>query len=82
VDDQELLRRIEINPKVLVGKPIVQGTRLSVQHVVGLLAHGATVEEILQDHPRLTREDIQACLLFAAKTVEDSTFVPIALATT
>jgi uncharacterized protein (DUF433 family)/predicted nuclease of predicted toxin-antitoxin system len=81
MDDQELLKRIELNPEVLVGKPIVRETRLSVQYIVGLLAHGATVEEILQDHPRLAREDIQACLLFAAETVGDNTFVPLTTGT-
>lgn len=77
MDDHELLKRIELNPKVLVGKPVIRGTRLSVQYIVGLLAHGATFEEILQEYHRLTREDIQACLLFAAKALEDSPFLPL-----
>lgn len=64
---QRLLDRIEINPKVLAGKPVVKGTRLSVQFIVGLLGQGITMEEILQEYYRLTKEDILACLVFASK---------------
>jgi uncharacterized protein (DUF433 family) len=63
---QILLDRIEINPKVLAGKPVVKGTRLSVQFIVGLLGQGTTMDEILQEYHRLTKEDILACLVFAS----------------
>jgi uncharacterized protein (DUF433 family) len=49
----------------MVGKPVIRGTRLTVQYILGLLAHGATIEEILQEYEGLTREDILACLQFA-----------------
>ena len=61
-----LLDRIVINPRVMVGKPIIRGTRLTVEYILNLLAHGATEAEILAEYAGLTRADIQACLLFAA----------------
>ena len=60
-----LLTRIIVDPKIMVGKPIIRGTRLTVQHVLGLLAQGMTAEDIMQEHPNLKREDIFACLIFA-----------------
>lgn len=48
--DQELLRRIATNPKVMVGKPVIGGTRLSVEYILNLLAHGTTVAEILEEY--------------------------------
>ena len=48
--DQELLQRITLNPKVMAGKPIIQGTRLTVEYILNLLAHGATTEEILAEY--------------------------------
>lgn len=57
--------RIEINPKIMVGKPVVRGTRLTVEWVIGLLAGGWTNERILENYPQLTRDDIQACLAYA-----------------
>jgi uncharacterized protein (DUF433 family) len=61
-----LLDRIVINPRVMVGKPIVRGTRLTVEYILNLMAHGATESEILAEYNGLTRADLQACLLFAA----------------
>lgn len=69
--------RIEINPKVLNGKPVIKGTRLSVQFILGLLAQGMTQEEILVEYYRLSPEDIRACLEFAAQTIEDNLFYPL-----
>lgn len=75
--DTQLLERITVNPAVMVGKPIIKGTRLTVEYIVGLLAHGATKEEILDEYNGLTAEDIYACLLFAAKALEDTLFMPL-----
>ena len=75
--DEELLARITINPKVMVGKPVIKGTRLTVDYVLNLLAHGATAAEITQEYEGLTEEDIQACFLFATKALEDTSFVPL-----
>jgi uncharacterized protein (DUF433 family) len=79
--DQELLQRIAVNPKVLVGKPVIKGTRLTVEYVLNLLAHGATVEEIINEYKGLTQEDIQACILFATRFMENTTFMPLAVET-
>jgi uncharacterized protein (DUF433 family) len=65
----KLLERITINPKVMVGKPVIKGTRLTVQYILGLLAHGTTGDEILQEYEGLTREDIMAYLLFANEQI-------------
>ena len=77
--DQELLVRITVNPKVMVGKPVIRGTRLTVEYILNLLAHGATVTEIVSEYKGLTKEDIQACILFATKSLENMTFMPLAV---
>jgi len=78
MDRNKLLERIVINPKVMVGKSVIRGTRLTVQYILGLLAHGATVNEILREYEGLTRKDILACLLFATKALESTNFPPVA----
>jgi len=75
--DQELLNRITINPKVVVGKPVIRGTRLTVEFILNLLAHGATIEEILKEYQGLKAEDVRACILFATKSLEDTVFMPL-----
>jgi uncharacterized protein (DUF433 family) len=77
--DQQLLERIALDPKVMVGKPVVKGTRLTVEYILNLLAHGATVAEILDEYDGLTHKDIRACLLFATKCLEDTAFMPLAV---
>jgi uncharacterized protein (DUF433 family) len=74
-----LLQRIITDAKTLSGKPIVRGTRLSVEFVLGLLASGASYQEILEEYNGLTQEDILACLLFATKSLETTTFMPLSL---
>jgi uncharacterized protein (DUF433 family) len=59
--------RIVVDQKILVGKPIIKGTRIAVEFVVDLLARGWTVEEILKEYDHLTREDIRACLAYASE---------------
>ena len=61
--DQMLLERIQVDSEILTGKPVIRGTRLSVDYILGLLAHGASIDEILNEYKGLVREDIQACLL-------------------
>ena len=75
--DQLLLERIALDPKVMVGKPVVKGTRLTVEYILNLLAHGATDADILDEYDGLTHEDIRACLLFATKSLEDTAFMPL-----
>jgi uncharacterized protein (DUF433 family) len=67
--DQELLQRVVLDPKGMVGKPVVRGTRLTVEHILNLLAHGASDAEILGEYKHVTKEDIQACLLFASRSL-------------
>ena len=76
--EEQLLDRITLDPKVMVGKLVIRGTRLTVEYILNLLAHGATEAEILQEYQGLTREDIQACLLFATKSLQDTSFMPLA----
>ena len=67
--DRELLDRITANPEIYGGKPIIRGRRMAVEHVLGMLAAGSTVETLLEYYPWMEREDIQACLLYAARVV-------------
>ena len=75
--DQQLLDRITLNPKVMAGKPVIKGTRLTVEYILNLLAHGASLEEILEEYKGLTPEEIQACLLFATRSLENTSFMPL-----
>ena len=77
MQDRDLLQRITLNPDVMAGKPIIQGTRLTVEYILNLLAHGATTAEILAEYQGLEVEDIQACFLFATKSLGDTAFMPL-----
>lgn len=74
----ELNSRIVIDPAILVGKPIVRGTRISVQQVLGHLADGWTADEIVEEYPSLTLNDIAACLGYARDLVAEEVIVPSA----
>ncbi len=65
------------NPAVMMGKPVIAGTRITVELVLERLAAGETVEQILEAHPRLTREAIQAALTFAAEALRADVIYPI-----
>ncbi len=67
--EDQLLQRIEVNPHIFSGKPIVRGMRIAVEHILGMLAAGDTPEKILEEYSFLEPEDIQACLLFAYKSM-------------
>jgi uncharacterized protein (DUF433 family) len=75
--NQDLLERITINPDVIVGKPIIKGTRLTVDFILNLLADGITIPEILGEYEGLVVEDIRACLLFASYYLENPSFVSL-----
>lgn len=64
--EEQLLARITLYRKVMAGKPVIRGTRLTVEYILNLLGHGATEAEILEEYDGLSREDIQACLLFVS----------------
>jgi uncharacterized protein (DUF433 family) len=67
--EKQLRERITLNHEVMVGKPAIRGTRLTVAYILNLLAHGATETEILQEYEGLAPEDIQARLFFPAHSV-------------
>lgn len=69
MNDQLLLERITLNPKVMMGKPVIKGTRLTVEFILNLLAYGSTTAEILDEYEGLTPDDIRACLLFAGESL-------------
>ena len=79
MNDEQLLQRIVCDPKVMAGKPVIRGTRLTVDFILNLLAHGMTAEQVLAEYPGLCKEDIQACLLFATRMLKDTDFMPLAI---
>ena len=72
--EEELLGRIVVNQKVMGGKPVVKGTRITVEQVLKLLAQGLSFDEILRDYPHLSREDVAAVLLYAAKVAGEEVY--------
>jgi uncharacterized protein (DUF433 family) len=62
--------RITIDPRVLVGKPVIRGTRLSVEFVAGLLAEGWTEQQVLENYPGLVHDDMLACLRYASDALK------------
>ncbi|MCK4763708.1 MAG: DUF433 domain-containing protein [Candidatus Aminicenantes bacterium] len=71
MENKELLERIGINPKVMVGKPVIKGTRLTVQYILKLLADGFSFADIKKEYDGITDEDITACLLAKKNTYEE-----------
>jgi len=69
--------RIEVNPKVMLGKPVIRGTRVPVELLLRKLSEGASESELLEAYPRITRRDIQAAIRYAADTLahEDTVFL-------
>ena len=80
MNEKNLLARITVNPAIFGGKPIIRGRRLAVEHVLGMLAAGDSIETILEGYPWLEAEDIQACLLYARKIVGHERIEPVDLA--
>ena len=79
MNDLLLLERITLNPKVMVGKPVIKGTRLTVEFILNLLAHGSTTTDILDEYEGLAPEDIRACLLFARESLSRTEFMPLVM---
>ena len=67
--------RIEINPEVMVGKPVIRGTRIPVDMILRKLGAGMSYEEILEDHPHIAVEDIRAAQAFAADYISDDELI-------
>ncbi len=79
--DERIQQRIEVNPEVMTGKPVIRGTRIPVELVVRLLAQGIQEAEILLEYPRLQPEDIRAALTYAAYVVAGEEVLPITMST-
>jgi uncharacterized protein (DUF433 family) len=82
MDENALLQRINFNPEMFGGKPIIRGRRLAVEHVLGMLAAGDSPQTILDGYPWLEPEDIQACLLYARRIVGHERVEPFVLEAT
>jgi uncharacterized protein (DUF433 family) len=76
MDEQKLLERITVNPAIFGGKPVVRGHRLAVEHVLGMLAAGDSVETIVSGYPWLETDDVRACLVYARRLVAHERFEP------
>lgn len=72
MEDRELLERIALDPQVMTGKAVIRGARLTVEHILHPIAHGETVESIVAEYRGVAREDVLACVLFAAKTMAET----------
>lgn len=75
--EKKLLSRVVINPKIMVGKPVIKGTRIPVELILKKLAQDIDVKEILEDYPNLTKEDIKAAIMYAESLVENERVLPI-----
>jgi len=69
MNEQKLLKRISIDSDIMLGKPVIKGTRLTVELIIEKIAYGCTFDDLTEDYPFITEEDIRSALLFAAKTL-------------
>lgn len=81
MDENKLLERINVNPQIFGGKPIIRGRRLAVEHVLGMLAAGDTIETIVEGYPWLEPEDVRACLVYARRRVGHERIEPLTIDT-
>ena len=80
MSNKDLLERIAVDPKVMVGKPVIRGTRIPVALVLKMLGQGISIQEVLREYPRLARADIEAALAYAARVLENEDVFPLPLA--
>ena len=78
LNEKKLLSRIEVNSQILAGKPIIRGYRISVEQILKSLAAGISYTDLLENFPELQTEDILACMLYAAKLVEEEKVYKVA----
>jgi uncharacterized protein (DUF433 family) len=81
MDEKALLDRITYDPKIFGGKPVIRGHRLAVEHVLGMLAAGDSIETLLAGYPWLEREDVLACLAYAKRLVAHERVEPLLVPT-
>lgn len=72
-----MLMRITINPEVMSGKPVINGTRLTVQYILKLLADGWSFGDIKKEYDGLSDQDISACILYASEVLDNTEFIPL-----
>ena len=77
--DEQLWERIHMDPKIMVGKPLIRGTRIPVELIVRMLAQGIPQGDILREYPRLQVEDIRAALAYAAQVLANEDVFPLAV---
>lgn len=77
MNEQELLIRINVNPQIFGGKPIIRGRRLAVEQILGMLAAGDTSETLIAAYPWLESDDIRACLVYARRLVGHECVEPL-----
>jgi uncharacterized protein (DUF433 family) len=77
MEREDLLERITVDPKVMVGKPVIRGTRVPVALILNMLGQGIPTKEILREYPRLERVDIKAAVTYAARVVEHEEVFPL-----
>lgn len=77
MNTQNLLSRITVDPKIMVGKPTIRGMRITVEQILRALAGGIAVSELLQDYPDLEKEDIQAVFAYAVNLVDEEQVFPV-----
>jgi len=74
--ENKLFRRIVVDPRIMVGKPVIRGTRVPVDAIIHRIAEGDGIREILEDYPKLTKEDVKAALEYAESLVRGEDVVP------
>lgn len=77
MNDDQLLERIVTDPKVMLGKPIIKGTRLTVEYIIDRLAHSASADDLISEYEGVVLDDILACLLFAQKSLSETDYLPL-----
>lgn len=75
--EKGFMKRIMVDPKIMVGKPIIKGTRITVEAIVRRVAQGMTFDKILEDYPYITKEDIKAALFYAQSLVAGEEIFPV-----
>ena len=75
----EPVDRIDVNSKIMLGKPVIRGTRIPVELILRKLGEGATVEDLLDAYPRLTPEDIRAALIYASRVLSREETIPLSV---
>jgi len=80
MNNDNLMARISINPRVMVGKPVISGTRIPVELIIKMLSQGILEREILEEYPKLQTEDIRAALAYAAKSLALEEIEPMVFA--